>query len=113
MSNSRGGLFSSKATKKKQGNTEEVTGYFKGVVQIESMEDKQAYQRKKAEIISELQANINQLSQKVLGKPMTVDVEKLGSAQDRLKFETNVRSLGIDHLNISQHLCKLESDEIL
>jgi len=111
--NSRGGLFSSKATKKKAGNTEEVTGYFKGVVQIESMEAKQAYQQEKAEIISELQANINQLSQKVLGKPMTVDVEKLGSAQERLKFETNVRSLGIDHLNISKHLCNLESDEIL
>lgn len=44
---------------------------------------------------------------------MVVEVDKLASAVEREKFETNIRSLRIDHLNISRHLVNLESDVIL
>jgi hypothetical protein len=49
----------------------------------------------------------------VLKKEWHIDVEKLGDPMERQKLETHNRKLGIDHLNISKHLCNLESDEIL
>jgi hypothetical protein len=42
-----------------------------------------------------------------------IDDKKLAIANEREKFETYVRRLGIDHLNISKHLNNLNSDEIL
>lgn len=107
-----GGLFSFK--KKKPNKTKvETTGYFKGLVQVESYPDRDAYRAKKAEIIDALKWNINELSKKVLKEEMTLDVEKLASAAEREKFETNMRRLHIDHLGISRHLVNLESDTIL
>jgi len=69
--------------------------------------------KRKNEIINKLKFQINNLSMKITKKPFTVDTDKLGSAIERKKFETHVRTLGIDHLHISKHLCNLESDEIL
>jgi hypothetical protein len=48
-----------------------------------------------------------------LNKPYLIDTDKLGDPMERQKFEMYNRKLGIDHLNISKHLCNLESDEIL
>ena len=56
---------------------------------------------------------MNDLSKKLLGKPMTIDPDALATVRGRDEFETNVRSLGIDHLNVSRHLVNLESDAIL
>lgn len=42
-----------------------------------------------------------------------IDTEKLASSVERKKFEKQLRQLNIEHLNISTHLCNLESDEIL
>ena len=50
---------------------------------------------------------------KVLKEPMHVDSSKLVNLAERDKFETNMRRLRIDHLNISKHLVNLESDTIL
>lgn len=109
---SSGGLFSFK--KKKENKTRvETTGYFKGVVQIESYPDRDRYRAKKRQIIEDLKKNINELSKIVLKQEMTIDVEKLASAVEREKFETNIRKLHIDHLGISRHLVNLESDTIL
>jgi hypothetical protein len=41
------------------------------------------------------------------------DTDKLASAAERGKFEVELRRLKVEHLNISKHLCNLESDEIL
>lgn len=109
---SGGGLFSFK--KKKENKTKvETTGYFKGIVQIESYPDRDAYRANKKMIIDDLKKNINELSKIVLKKEMIIDVDKLASAAEREKFETNIRKLHIDHLNISRHLVNLESDTIL
>lgn len=94
-------------------NTQNVVGIFKGIIQVESQEGREAYQAKKKKIIDKLKFQINSLSLKVLKKECPIEIEKLGDPMERQKFETDNRKLGIDHLNISKHLCNLESDEIL
>lgn len=56
---------------------------------------------------------MNDLSMKLRNKKMEIDIDKLASVAGRDEFETKVRDIGIDHLNVSKHLVNLESDTIL
>ena len=44
---------------------------------------------------------------------LDIDVEALGSPEDRKAFDLKLRRLDVSHLNITKHLANLESDEIL
>ena len=56
---------------------------------------------------------LNNLSLKKTGKPVELNLEKLDTMEGRQKFELSLEPLGITHLNITQHLANLESDETL
>lgn len=53
------------------------------------------------------------LSIRKTNKPFTVDLQKLDSMEGRHKFEHDMRSLGVDHLQISKHVAELDSEEML
>lgn len=53
------------------------------------------------------------MSLKKLGKPIDLKLEKMDTMEGRQKFEHEMVDLGIAHLNITQHLANLESDETL
>jgi len=46
-------------------------------------------------------------------KEINLDVHTLGDPMERKRLELELRSIHVDHLNISSHLANLESDEIL
>lgn len=90
-----------------------VVGKFKAIVEVANKQDTSDYFTKKQEIINTLKFQLNALSLKKLKKPYLFDTDKLQSAVERRKFEHHGRALGIEHLNLSKHLCNLNSDEIL
>ena len=104
-------------TKKKdesgQESTEQVVGFFKGIIEIESKEDKIEYKRKKTMLIENLISLLKQISKIKLKEEIDIDIEALGSPEERKAFDLQLRRLDVSHLNITKHLANLESDEIL
>lgn len=96
-----------------QDSTEKVVGYFKGIIEVESREDKYKYTQRKQQLLEDLVRKLKQISMAKLGKEITVDLEALGNAMDRKSFEVELRKLDVAHLQISKHLANLESDVIL
>ena len=94
-------------------STLKTVGYFKGIVEIESRQDKEEYKVKKTALIEQLIKNLNELSKRKTGKEIKIETDKLESAMERRKLDKHLRELDVDHLNITTHLCNLESDEIL
>lgn len=92
---------------------QQCVGYFKGIINIETNEDKAAYKQEKTEIIEKLKQHINNLSIKITGQPYQINTEALVSSMERKKFETQVRKLGLDHMDISDNLVNLNADDIL
>ena len=90
-----------------------MVGFFKGIVEVESREDKYAYNERKRELLDELVDKLKRISAKKSGREIDVDLEALGNAMDRKRFEVELRKLDVAHLNISKHLANLESDVIL
>lgn len=90
-----------------------MVGFFKGIIEVESKEDKQNYKVKKAQLIDTLQSLLKQISMAKIGREITIDVETLGSAVERRKLEAEFRKIDVAHLDIVKHLAYLESDEIL
>lgn len=112
------GFFSSlfKKTKKDesgQDSTEKIVGYFKGIVEVESRQDRYDYNEKKAKLVETLIKKINEVSKKKTGQELTIDVDLIEDPQERVKLKLKMRSLNISHLNITDHLVNLHSDVIL
>mmetsp|Transcript_9559 Transcript_9559/g.9180 ORF Transcript_9559/g.9180 Transcript_9559/m.9180 type:complete len:170 (+) Transcript_9559:357-866(+) len=112
-----GGLFSFFGGKKEDESgapsSEQVMGKFKGIVQVQSEEDKNEYNERKSQLIHDLKVKLNSLSLKKVGKPVELNLEKLDTQEGRNKFELDIEPLGISHLQITKHLANLESDEML
>jgi hypothetical protein len=104
-------------TKKKdesgQESTEQIVGFFKGLIEIESKEDKINYKRLKTMLIENLISLLKQISKLKLKEEIEIDIQALGSPEERRAFELKLRRLDVSHLNITKHLANLESDEIL
>jgi len=94
-------------------STEQVVGRFKGIITVQSELDKKAYADRKTELIHGLKLKLNQLSLKKTGKPIELRLEKMDTMEGRHKFELDMVKIGVGHLNITQHLANLESDETL
>ena len=87
----KGGMMSMFKSKKQdasgQVSTEKVVGFFKGIIEVESKEDKINYKRRKDMLIDNLCQLVGQISKKKIGKEIEIDLEALGSAMERRKFE--------------------------
>jgi len=94
-------------------SNEQVVGYFKGIIEIESKEDKVLYRQRKKELIEDLIRKLKKISNMKMRSEMEIDIDKLGCAIERRAFENRLRNIDVGHLNISTHLANLESDEIL
>lgn len=94
-------------------STEQIVGRFKGIVTVQSEEDLRNYQERKAELIHDLKKKLNILSLKALGVPIHVKMERIDSMEGRQWFQTQLNKMGAGHLNITQHVADLESDETL
>lgn len=106
-------LRTSKKDASGQDSTEKVVGYFKGIVEVESREDKHAYAERKKELLAELVDKLKGISMKRTGREIVVDSEALGDAMARKRLDVELRKLNVAHLQITQHLANLESDVIL
>jgi len=62
-------------------------GYFKGIVEIESKEEREAYKVKKTALINELIEHLNEISKKMTGEKMDIDTQALESAMERRKLD--------------------------
>ena len=58
-----------------QDSTEKVVGFFKGIVEVESRHDRAEYDRRKAELVTELVDKVNQLSLKERNEELKIDVD--------------------------------------
>jgi hypothetical protein len=56
---------------------------------------------------------LKQISKYKLNEEIDINIEALGSPEERRAFELKLRRLDIAHLNITKHLANLESDEIM
>jgi hypothetical protein len=80
---------------------------------VQSETDRIDYLERKAALVHDLKVKLNSLSLKKVGKPIELKLDKLDTMEGRQKFEMSIDPLGIAHLNITQHLANLESDETL
>ena len=64
-------------------------------------------------LIENLISLLKQISKIKLKEEIDIDVEALGSPEERKAFDLQLRRLDVSHLNITKHLANLESDEIL
>lgn len=114
---SKGGLLgmfkSQKQDESGQVSTIQTVGFFKGIIEIESKTDRQAYTEKKEKLIEELLRYLDKLSMIKLRQKFEFDRDSLGTSAGRKKFELSLRDLDVADLDISKHLANLESDEIL
>jgi len=109
-----GGLFgAAKTDASGQVTTEQEMGLFKGVITVESTEEKKKYQEEKADLIHRLKVKLDQLSKKKREKPFEFKLEMMDSAEGRQKFSHETEDLGVGHLDIVKYLGDLESDETL
>lgn len=60
-----------------------------------------------------LKTKLNSLSLKKLGRPVEFNLEKLDSAEGRMKFRVQMESLGIAHLDITKHLANMQTADTL
>lgn len=88
-------------------------GIFKGTVTVQTEQDKIDYSEKKATLIHDLKVKLNSLSLSKTGKPLELKMEKMDTMEGRQKFEFEMEHLGIAHLQITNRLADLESDETL
>ena len=107
-------LFGSKKTDESgQVSTEQLMGKFKGIITVQTTEEKQEYLDKKHETIKQLTDNLNSLSQKKMGVPLELDMTMMDSAEGRSKFKGTMEQLGVAHLDVTKKLADLESDMTL
>ena len=90
-----------------------MVGRFKGIVTVQSEEDKKEYQEQKHSLIHDLKHKLNKLSLKRRGVAQELKLEKLDTMEGRIKFMMDMQELGVAHLEITKHLVDLESDETL
>lgn len=113
----KGGLMSifkhQKLEESGQVSTENIVGYFKGIIEIEAKDDKEAYLIKKEKMINDLKTWVNEIAVLKTGRRFQVDTQLLASAMERRKFEVEMRKFDLDHLNISTHIANIESEEDL
>jgi hypothetical protein len=64
-------------------------------------------------LIENLISLLKQISKLKLKEEIDIDIQALGSPEERRAFELKLRRLDVSHLNITKHLANLESDEIL
>mmetsp|Transcript_15455 Transcript_15455/g.26147 ORF Transcript_15455/g.26147 Transcript_15455/m.26147 type:complete len:262 (+) Transcript_15455:392-1177(+) len=96
-----------------QVSTEQIVGFFKGIIEVESKEDKANYKMRKNMLIDNLVEMVQRISREKTGKEILFKIEQLSDAMERRKFESELRKIDLSHLNITKHLANLESDEIL
>ena len=92
---------------------ETSVGRFKGLVTVQSDDDRQAYVQAKSLLVQDLRARLDQLSRKKAGKPIDMRLEKLATSEGRAKFESDLDELGVSHLKVTEHLADLYSEELL
>lgn len=94
-------------------NTEQIMGKFKCLIDIESEREKKEYAEAKAQKMHDLKTKLNSLSLKKLGKPVEFNLEKLDSAEGKMKFRLQMENLGVGHLDITKHLANMQTAETL
>jgi len=92
---------------------EQVVGKFKGVVSVQSLDDKKEYAERKAVLIHNLKTKLNQISLKKRNKQLDFSLEKMDTFEGRVLFDRDLESIGVGHLNITKQLADLESDETM
>jgi hypothetical protein len=58
-------------------------GRFKGIITVQSEQDRKAYAERKSELIHGLKMKLNQLSLKKTGKPVDLKLEKMDTMEGR------------------------------
>ena len=80
---------------------------------VKSEQDKKDYDEKKKNLLHDLKVKLSSLSLSKTGKPLILNMEKMDTMEGRQKFEFEMESLGVAHLQITKRLADLESDETL
>ena len=88
-------------------SNEKVVGYFKGIIEIESKQDKDQYEKDKKSEISILKSNVKGISQMKKGEDLLIDIDSLDNPLEKRKFDIKLREIDIGDLNISNALTKL------
>ncbi len=66
--------------------TEQIVGKFKCLIDIECEREKKEFQEEKADKLHNLKTKLNSISLKKLGRPAELNLDKLDSAEGRMKF---------------------------
>ena len=117
-------LGSIKTDESGQVSSEQVTGKFKGIIEVESLEKKAKYDQEKIELFVTLKRQIKQLAikykiaercQRMGFSVDELDLDKgMGSAEKRELLEMLLFApMKLDQLHITQKLANIQSDIIL
>ena len=96
-----------------QASSEKVVGSFKGIIEVESKERKEWYQKQKNNLLDQLEDLIKKIAANSNRNELEINISEIDSTEDRKKFDLQLRQLNLQHLNITKHLADLQSDEIL
>lgn len=64
-------------------STEQIVGRFKGIVTVQSKQDREDYLQRKMELLHDLKLKLNALSLKKTGKPLELNLEKMDTYEGR------------------------------
>lgn len=92
---------------------EKVVGAFKGIIEVESKDDRDKYQFEKQKLLNELGNSINEIAKKKTNQSMDLELADLCTAEERNKFKLQMRTLNLAHLDILTHVANIQSEDIL
>lgn len=64
-------------------------------------------------LVEDLKTKLNELSLKKTKEKLNLKLEQFDTMEGRLKFQAQMETLGVGHLQITKHLVNLESDQTL
>ena len=70
-----------------QVSTEQVVGRFKGIVTVQTENDRIKYGERKNDLLNQLKQKLNTISKSKLGKPFQMDMEMLDTLEGRNTLE--------------------------
>ncbi len=72
------------------------------MIDIDSEREKKEFNEEKSRKMHDLKTKLNSLCLKKLGKPIEFNLDKLNTAEGRMKFRLQMELLGTAHLNIEK-----------
>jgi len=90
--------------------TEQLMGIFKGIITVETDDERTHYETQKKALIRRIKLKLNSISQERHGKPFNFEIQDLDTHEGRMSFRMNLEKLDLGHLEIDRHLMSAQEN---